>query len=96
MKTIQLTVIGTVNSDKPTNAEIAAEEAGQCAAVQSAAAVLVAELQKAGVNIKTATQTFGNPAGAHEPPIVVDLLASQPEPTPVEPAPVEPEPTPVV
>lgn len=91
MKTIQLTVIGTVNSDKSSNTEIAAEEAGQCAAAQSAAAALVAELQKAGVNIKTATQTFGNPAGAHEPPIVVDLLAAQsvapapaPEPVPAE------------
>lgn len=95
MKMIQLVVTGTVSSDKPTNEEIASEVAGKCAGARSAAAVLVSELQKAGVNIKTATQTFGSPAGSHEPPIVVDLTAVAPEPV-VVPEPEEPTPAPTV
>ena len=84
MKTIELTVRGTVDSEQALMADVNAEIAGKQAAVASTAQALVAELRKTGVNIQVAALVFAPRAGSHEAPEKIDLNAPEPAPAATE------------
>lgn len=75
MKTIELTVRGTVDSNAELLADVDAEIEQKSAAVTTSAQTLVASLRAAGVNVQRASLVFAPRAGSHDAPLTTDLNA---------------------